>query len=291
MKIRIFILLVFSFVFHSAISQNDSIRSTAYMSIKKYRERHKAPLTQKDSINFLYKENDTLVLLENYNLPEGVIVPYEYKDSTFLHYYTKIAFRKQGIDSLDNKEMMKYWKKPIKIYFSNSVSNKVKKDFISFTKQITNNVDSLSISKVNKLEDSNYIIYYKDDYEYEKNLKEKVMSDSYIAWKKNIIYTGSIKINTDNLYNDKLILSQLKVLFLQSLGYFKLINDFTCENYFSNCYSDEKKLTKLDLEILKYHYSYGICKGTTLKTFLQQHKESSKLFLEKGLKSRFIHKQ
>ena len=291
MKIRFFLLVVTFFIFQSTISQNDSIKSSVYLSIKKYREHNKAPLTQKDSINFLYKENDTLALLENYKLPEGVIVPYEYKDSTFLHYYTKIAFRRQGIDSLDNKEMMKYWKKPIKIYFSNSISNKVKKDFVSFTKQITNNVDSLSITKVDKLEDSNFIIYYKDDHEYENNLKEKVMSDYYIAWKNNIIYSGSIKINTNTLYNDRLILSQLKVLFLQSLGYFKLINDFTCENYFSNCYSDEKKLTKLDLEILKYHYSYGICKGTTLKTFLQQHEESSKLFLEKGLKSRFIHKQ
>jgi hypothetical protein len=55
--------------------------------------------------------------------------------------------------------------------------------------------------------------------------------------------------------------------FIRSLGYFYAQpNYLDCTSYFSSCPSD-KKIWKKDLEILKYHYSYGICKGTDLIVF------------------------
>jgi hypothetical protein len=43
------------------------------------------------------------------------------------------------------------------------------------------------------------------------------------------------------------------------------------------------------LEIIKYHYSYGICKGTNLETFENQHKKAKALLKETGHKLYFLH--
>jgi hypothetical protein len=45
-------------------------------------------------------------------------------------------------------------------------------------------------------------------------------------------------------------------------------------------------LEKRDLEILKYHYSYGICKGTNLETFEKNHSDA-KQHLRKEIKVLF----
>jgi hypothetical protein len=59
------------------------------------------------------------------------------------------------------------------------------------------------------------------------------------------------------------VITSLKINFIRSLGYF-IPNYLDCTSYFSSCPSDKKEFGKKDLEILKYHYSYGICKGTDL---------------------------
>jgi len=92
------------------------------------------------------------------------------------------------------------------------------------------------------------------------------------------------------LVNEKLRLEKLKTFFFQSLGYFNLIDDFSCDSYFSNCYSKNKKVTKLDIKLLKYHYSYGICKGTNLSTFENQHKKAKENMKKKHSKISFFHK-
>jgi hypothetical protein len=81
----------------------------------------------------------------------------------------------------------------------------------------------------------------------------------------------------------------LRDYFIKSLGYFNLIKDFDCESYFSDCYSANKKLTELDIELLKYHYSYGICKGTSLETFEEQHKKAKEILSNDGHSLIFIH--
>jgi hypothetical protein len=272
-------------------NQNDSLLVIKrYLLLKDYQiQFYNEPLTKNDSSNFLYRGNDTLVLLKNNRIPKGTIVPYEYKDSTFLNYYEKIAFNHAN-DSISLKTYMKYWKDEIKIFFSKSVSKKTKKDLMNFAKTIDKAVDSLRISEVKNLEDSNYIIYYNGDYEYESRFIFNKSKD-YSWWKQNKIYRYALKLDPESLFSEHLIQYKLRESFIKSLGFFKLINDFDCESYFSNCYSPNKKLTVLDIEILRYHYSYGICKGTNLETFQNQHKNAKDLYKKTGHLIHFIHQE
>src|SRR5690606_12165435 len=160
---------------------------------------------------------------------------------------------------------------------SKSVSKKTRKDLMSFAKIIDKMVDSLHISEVKNVEDSNYVIYYFGDYEFEYKMLNYKNSESYSWWKHNKLNRHSIKLDTEKYFSEQLIQNKLREFFIISLGYFKLINDFDCESYFSNCYSANKKLTELDIELLKYHYSYGICKGTSLETFEEQHRISQEI--------------
>ena len=65
--------------------------------------------------------------------------------------------------------------------------------------------------------------------------------------------------------------------------------ELSCNSYFSNCYSDNKILTEKDMELLKYHYSYGICKGTTRKIFEEQHKRAKDAIKNKNSRFDFFH--
>ncbi len=268
--------------------KTDSIHKI-YVPIKQYKKKFTEDLTKEDSLNFKFKDNDTLVMV-NQTVSRGVYVPYEEKDSVFLANYKKIAFNhKKGEFSYDTR--MKYWEKPIKIFFSKDVSKNVREEFMKFTKEISSEIDSLNISRVRKLEDSNYVIYYSGNYEYESRIHHYKSSNYYAYWSlhSSQIYRNSMRIHIEKEFNDTLVLKKMKDLFLQSLGQFKFLDEFECDNYFANCHSDKKKFSALDLEILKYHYSYGICKGTDLLTFEEQHKQAQELLKEHGIKMNFIH--
>ena len=268
-RYHVFILvLIVNFAF---CQQNIKKKSRRYTDIENWKKTHERPLTKQDSAHFIIKNNDTLVLLEPVVRPKGRVVKYEYKDSTFLSYYTKIAFRLDQ-DSLDKKEIMRYWKKPLKVFFGKSVSNKERKEFKKFATSTINHIDSLHITFVSRLEDSNYIIYYSDDYNYESKMNIRKKSDFYMSWRGGRIKSFAMRIDNDYYFSDKLRLMEMKRYFIESLGYFRNLSEFSCDSYFSNCNSKEKHLTALDIELLKYHYSYGICKGTSYETFMEQHK-------------------
>ncbi|WP_156133079.1 hypothetical protein [Lacinutrix sp. Hel_I_90] len=259
------------------------------MPIKAYKLKYKKPLTAKDSTSFFYRDNDTLVLIENFIRPKGVSIPYEYKDSTFLYFYKKVAFNHKT-DSIDRKTSMKYWKDDIRIFFSKSVSRKTKKKLLSFAKTITKPIDSLDINVVKKVENSNFIIYYFGDFEYEPRMVDNKNSDYYMYWNnKNQIYRNTIKLDSKIYFNEAMRINKLKEFVLQSLGHFKLRNDFSCNSYFANCHSANKQLTPLDLELLKYHYSYGICKGTDLETFENQHEKAKEQLKKNNSRINFFH--
>ena len=281
--------LVFLFTYSSYSQEKTQKHQTrTYMPISMYKTKYNKPLTKKDTLNFKLKGSDTLVLVENYVPRKGVSVPYEYKDSTFLNYYKKVAFNHtKGEYSKDTK--MKYWKDDIKIFFSKSVSKKEKKELISFAKTISSQIDSLNIYQVKRVEDSNFVIYYNGDYDYESRLVDKKTSD-FLYWNgKNQLYKAAIKIDPNKYFNSKLRLYKLKENLVTAIGYFKLIDDFSCDSYFSNCYSANKSLTKLDMELLKYHYSYGICKGTNLETFEEQHETAKETLKKRNRKINFRH--
>lgn len=268
-----------------------NIGTRYYISLKQYHDNYSKPLTKKDSLSFKIREHDTLVLIEdNTKKKYSRGVTYTYKDSTFLDLYKKVAFKHKN-DSVSEKSTLKYWKNDIKIYFGNNVSEEVKNSFMKFAKKISRNIDSLNISRVNKIEKSNFIIYYFDDYNYESRLLNTKSSDYYMFWNnQNEINKCAIKINNIKLFNDKLRLIKLKELFFKTLGHFKTSNELICESYFSNCYSEDKKIQSIDWELLKYHYDYGIGKGISLGIFNKIHKESKEK-LRKGHSVRIRHRE
>ena len=282
-KLLILIILLSSLGYSQNPDSKDFSRT--FISINNYKLLFRKELTKNDSLNFKFKDGDTLVLVKNLHKKISS-VPYEYKDSTFLNLYKKIAFKKLN-DS--NFSTMKYWKDDINIFFSKSISNKVKNEIAQFVKKIDKSVDSLNIKIIKNPSKANYFIYYKEDFEYEPKINGDQVN-YYLHWnKENQITRGSIKLNPEYYFNDRLRIYELKKMFLETLGYFKFSDNLDCDNYFSNCYSDKKKLSSIDLELIKYHYSYGICKGTTLKVFENQHIRAKKLLTSQNRRINFIH--
>lgn len=235
-----------------------------------------------DSIGFIMSKNDTLIMVKRFKPKSNNRVKYELRDSTFLSYYTKVAFKYKSKDCTDT-QTMKYWKKPIKIFFAKNVHNTVVKSFMNFVKDIDKNIDSLSITRVKKLEESNYVIFNNESYQYDTRINQKKAADYYIEWNgKSQITRGALRYDLNKLLSLKLRVQRIKELFIGSLGWFLTSNSLECDSFFANCYSDRKHMTTLDWQLLKYHYSYGICKGTTLKEFEKQHRESKKLIEENG---------
>jgi hypothetical protein len=288
----IIIALIISLSFINAQNRSE-IQSDTLFFIPKIVFKHHYKKT--DSIGFKINGNDTLIKVSKvikHKKKPGVRVAYEYKDSTFLEYYKKLAFQNyKSKDSLDTKPM-KYWKGPIKIFFAKSIKNDVTKNVMNFVKSLNKEVDSLSIYKVKRLEDSNYVIYSDQDYQYESKMNTTNAADYYISWRgNNQIFKGSIRINKSKLTSTKIQILKIQEMFIGSLGWFKFTNDLDCDSYFSDCHSDNKQLTALDWELLKYHYSYGICKGTTRNVFEEQHRQSKEMIKKYGKKSKmyFLH--
>ena len=266
------------FMSHVSMAQKKQRTTTKrYLKINHYKKVHNVDNINLDSLEFIIHKGDTLIRHYPKADPNKVLVSFDYRDSTFLNYYTPIAFHnKKKEDSL--KSTMKYWRNDIKLFFGKRISKKLKKEFLKFVEVLDQNIDSLSISTVKTLEKSNYIVYSSEDYSYEQKLINSKKSSYWIYWNAdNKIYKASIKLSHEKQFNDQLKLIELKKLFFQSLGNFRFDNRLDCKHFLANCYSPDKKLTELDLEILKYHYSYGICKGITLEAFKNFHKEANKL--------------
>ena len=285
---------LFSFIFlitwfFNAQNKNGKPITRTYVKLSDWKKLNNRPLTKQDSLNFLIRNNDTLVLTENIQRPGGVYVNYTYKDSTFLDLYSRTAFKLKN-DSTDYKKTTRYWKKPLKVFFADNLSRSVKKDFKKFAKSTIDLIDSLTIDFVRKVEDSNVIIYYEDDYDYESKMNKKQNSGYYMHWDRSKISKLSIYVDNTYFFSDKLRLMEIKRLFIMGLGHFQLLDGFSCDSYFSKCISQEKKLSEIDIELLQYHYDYGICKGTDFKTFKEQHARAKKILkASPNNRMRFFH--
>ncbi|UJH92270.1 hypothetical protein LZ575_06880 [Antarcticibacterium sp. 1MA-6-2] len=237
-------------------------------------------LTKQDSLNFQFKGEDTLVLvspdfLERNN--NGIRVEYEPKDSLFLEIYKDVVYGKMNSEQRE-KETMKYWKDEIKIFFASGVPQDHSQKLMEFAKEISSEIDSLKITKVDNKEQSNFMIYYLNreyNIDYEPRINNR-NGGYYINWNaKQQIYKGYVKINTEFVKNENDQVQLLFFHFFKSLGYFKSSEKLNCESYLSAC-RVPRRLTQSDREILKYHYSYGICKGVILKTFNELHESMQK---------------
>jgi hypothetical protein len=233
---------------------------------------YKKSYKKRDSIGYILKDSDTLVMVKKLNeIPKNRVL-YEPRDPSFLDIYKTVAFRFKNEGDKDS-ETMKYWKEPIKVYFAQNIHKDVVRSLKTFMKELETHVDSLHIQQVRSLEESNYVIFNNESYQYDTRVNKKSSCDYYIEWNNTSQITrAALRFDLLKLPSLKLRKQKLKELFFGSLGRFIMSDSFVCESYFSNCHSDTKYLTSLDIEILKYHYSYGICKGTSIRDFEEQHK-------------------
>lgn len=296
MKKNIFVFLLFAFT--SAIfSQHNQLNlhsKVIYMEYKNYKSLKKSGNKVIDSIGFNIVKNDTLIIINGYD-EKGIKVLYEEKDSIFLERYKRLVFNKKYQKKEERlKPRMKIWKDEVKIYFDKSVSHHNSKKLSEFINYLDKEIDSLKITVVKDKDNSNYFIYSIDDTN-DINLDIRIQGNDgyYLLWNfKQNIYSCSLKINAKKNLNEEQVLTNLKVNFIRSLGYFYQELDYSdCNSYFSICKSDKKEFGKKDLEILKYHYSYGICKGTNLETFEKNHKDAKESIKKGNTKFYFIHSE
>lgn len=239
------------------------------------------PLSKEDSLNFKVKNGDTLIPVSKETLAEirgkKTRVPYEPRSKDFLEIYEHIVF---GTPDKRESSTLKIWKEPLKLYFDPSVPKAHQKALLRFAKEVSLDVDSLRIFEAEKRDKANFLIFYKnniDDFDLEPRISDKRKAGFYLNWNdKQRLTRGVLKVNTFHVPGAKDQLDLLKYYFFRSLGYFYFSPKLPCESYLSAC-PVKRELTQEDLDILKYHYSYGIAKGVDIKTFRRIHKEYQEL--------------
>jgi len=291
-NVATFLVLLSISINYAQHNKTGILNDLVYMDIKSYRNYKLSVDNTIDSIGYKIDKNDTIITVKGYKT-KGVKVPYEEKDSIFLERYKDIVYNKKYYKkNVKVAPTMKTWKSEIKIYVDMSLNKNIVKEFKEFTKYIDQEVDSLKISFVTAIGESNYFIYGVTD-SMSKNLDVRIINKEgfYLEWNnKQNINSCSLKVNTQDKLSNEQIVTSLKVNFVRSLGYFYAQPDnLDCTSYFSTCPSYQKIFGKKDLEILKYHYSYGICKGTDLIIFEKNHKEAKESMKKNNIKIEFIH--
>lgn len=266
-------------------------KTATFMKSRNFKELRKKN-KEIDSVGFFVDKGDTLIEVSGYEL-KGVRVAYEEKDSIFLERYKQLVYNKKYQRKEDRlAPTMKIWKDKIKIYFDKSVDKYYKNHLVDFAKYLDKEVDSLKITFVKNKEESNYVIYAIENGT-DANLDPRILSKDgyYLNWNsKQNINACTLKMNKQKDISDEQILTDTKILFLRSLGYFfQNYDSSNCSSYFSTCKNEKKVFDKKDLEILKYHYSYGICKGTNIETFEKNHKDAKEALKKGNAKMHFVH--
>lgn len=269
--------LLFFFIITVSYSQDTIVRN--YIPISNYKEAGNK-ITKKDSTNFRFYNRDTLVQVSaDYKSTidkNKVKVPYEPKDSMFLELYKNVVY---NTDSFSGKKLfMRYWKDSVKVYFEPSVPPVHANKLMQFANNISNDIDSLNIKRVDNADDSNYRVYYLNS-EHNKDFEPRILGKSgyYAHWNgRNQIYKTDLKLNTSLIQKDSYKMELLKFHFFRSLGYFQSSKKLACKSYLSAC-RKPRELTSIDLDLLKYHYSYGVCKGVDLEEFEKLHADFREL--------------
>lgn len=249
-----------------------------------------------DTVETMIKDGDTLVSVpvdfDPFDSGDYVQVPYNQKDSIFLSIYKDVVFNtgKRGSEN----ERMRYWKDDIRIFFDESVPQEHAEKLMDFAKMISADIDSLNISRNFDREKSNYLVYYLNR-EHPTDYDPRMASSKggyYINWnRKNQIYDGKLKVNTELAPSEDYQLRLLKYYFFMSLGHFKQSNKMGCQGYLASC-NHASSVSKIDLALLKYHYSYGVCKGTDLESFTElTTKMNQKLKKDPNAKLYIVHRE
>lgn len=257
-------------VFSQEVQEKRTIQ-TSYLPIKEYKKLGKE-ITDQDRQDFKYHLGDTLVKMPSDYVPlkdeNQYILKYEYRSPEFLDLYKDVVFKNTG-------QHLRIWEKEIKMFLDPSIPQKHRNAILDFADGLSVGVDSLKISRVQTREDANFHIYYtnsRDTVNYEPKLKNR-KSGYWLYWdKRNRFTKGYIKIDTDSIKNPVYQIANLKYQFFHSLGNFNSSPRIKSPGYLS--YSSKiRSLTSLDMEILKYHYSYGKPMGVDKDGFEKFHRE------------------
>ena len=292
-----FSLLLFIFFSISVFTQEQVIhRTKRYLKLSDYKEKYNKKKVRLTKKNHVIINNDTLILVNDRHLENGISVVGEKKDATFLEIYKDIVYKKYDNSSnlsKERKEFMKLWKTPLKIYFDESFDIYYQKIIMNAANRLSNEIDSLNITFTKDLEKSNYIFYEMKDEnstKYSSDIKNNQFIDYYMKWNRGKIYEAKLELNLQKYptIGKEITANYLLQNFYQTLGRFFTTEKVPCNSMFSKCNMNNKILSEYDLEIIKYHYSYGICKFTDLETFEENHKIAQKE-LKKGHKISFLH--
>ena len=191
-------------------------------------------------------------------LQDGMVhVPYEPKSDDFLDSYMEIVYRKSSFADSLNKNRMRLWKGPVKVFIDSSVPAQYGRVLEEFANNLDNLVDSLRIRFVESPDLANYLVYHVNK-EFSKEYEPKLQNTDegyYVYWKQSYkISQGFLKINTERIANPEIIQSLMKWRFFNSLGYFSTRKDLPCEDYLSSCFQIGKQLSANEFEMRKYHY-------------------------------------
>lgn len=204
---------------------------------------------------------------------------FENRDSSFLEHYRNIAFLNRG---KDNKRYMKYWKEPVKLFFGETVPYKVKRQVKLFAKELNGIADSLQVETTRRKEKANIIIYFSDGFDFEPRISANEGIDWYLYWKGAHLNRGSIELDPKVIVNEKIQINSIKKSLVRMLGYFGTSPTYGGSSAFSSLKFYRGELNEFDIEIIKYHYDYGICKGTSLEVFDNLHRKA-KIFEKYGI--------
>lgn len=248
-------LIIFFFITINCFSQkstNEICRS--YKSIKDVKDQN---ITLKNAI---FLKHDTLIVSKKI-IANSYRVNFKNLDTILLNEYKNIVFGKEKhrLRYSKEKKTIKRWNSVIKVYFDKSVSKYLKNELNSLFKELNKNIELLKITVVTSKETSNYFIYSinsKKNVELYPNIKSKAgVAYNFLKNGHNIIYSGALRINTSIFYNKDQQSLKMKELFIGSLGIFNKSTSLPCDSYLSDCYSINKELTKIDIDLLKIHYT------------------------------------
>lgn len=277
MKLPLSLLLIFlcMAVFSQEVPKEKTVQSY-YIPLQEYKELGKE-LTKQDSLDFRFHRGDTLVKMPTDYIPpkleNGFEMNYEFRKPEFLEIYKDIVF-------YNDSQHLRLWEDEIKIFFNPSVPEKHRMALQNFTRGLSAGVDSLKISEVQKLEDANFHIYYtnsKDTVNYEPHLNS-FTAGYYVYWNnRNKLTKGFLKVDTDAVNDPVHQIANLKNQFFNSLGMFHDSNQIKSPAYLSG-FKGIRSLTSMDMEILKYHYSYNKPNGVDRKGFDKFHREMQEIY-------------
>ena len=230
---------------------------------------------QTDSLNIkntIIFKNDTLIVIDKksknvFNLNYGLV------DDKLLEEYKNIVFgnEKRRTTYSYKKYEIKLWNSPINIFFHKKVPKYLKEELKELIYEINTNIDSVKINIVNKKEASNFFIYItnsKNEEELHPNIDiQRAITYNLISNGLNQIYCGALRINLDKIYNKKEQIFKLKRLFFGSLGIFHYSDSLHCKSLLSSCFHTNKSLTKIDIDLINFHYKNKFNQKVNLKTF------------------------